>query len=126
MDVRMPFSDPGEQSALAASGGMSVMIGPATNESRRQQLSESSSARSFIQHVRQVAEQKKTPPTMANGSVPTRDQDNLPLMVPNEDLKRTTNDYTLPTRTRADGLMSVYWTYVHTLYPILEDRKSVV
>lgn len=124
MDVRMPFSDPGEQSALAASGGMSVMIGPATNESRRQQLSESSSARSFIQHVRQVAEQKKTPPTMANGSVPTRDQDNLPLMVPNEDLKRTTNDYTLPTRTRADGLMSVYWTYVHTLYPILEKQMT--
>lgn len=123
-DVQTPSSEPGEQSALATGGGMSVMIGPATNESRRQQLSESSSARSFIQHVRQVVEQKKSSRTLANASVSTRDQDSLPLMAPDEDVKRTSNDYTLPTRTRADGLMSVYWTYVHTLYPILGKKMT--
>ncbi|OQU98530.1 Fungal specific transcription factor domain-containing protein [Cladophialophora immunda] len=123
-DGRSRLGASGPQYTLTDTGVMPVMIGPAINESRRQQLYGSSSAGSFIQHVRKVVEQKTSSPTAANSSASTRDQNNLPLMYPHEDVDQPHSDYSLPTRARADVLMAVYWSYVHTLYPIIGKRMT--
>lgn len=102
-------------------GVMPVMIGASPDESRNREIQGSSSAGSFIQQVRKVVEQK----THTRSSAVTRDQDNLPLVVPNEDIGQKQIDYVLPTRKQADNLIEVYWRNVHSLYPFIGKRMTM-
>lgn len=104
----------------ADTGITPVMIGASSNEPRSREIQGSSSAGSFIQQVRKVVEQK----THTRSSAITRDQDNLPLIVPNEDIDQKQVDYALPTRKQADSLMEIYWRNVHSLYPFIGKRMT--
>ncbi|EXJ68748.1 uncharacterized protein A1O5_08542 [Cladophialophora psammophila CBS 110553] len=103
---------------------MPAMIGVETNELRRQEPYGSSSAGSFIQHVRKVVEQKTASPSTVYPSGTVRDQDNNPLMVPNVPCDKAGEDSDLPGRKRADSLFAVYWQFVHSLYPFLGRRMT--
>lgn len=101
-----------------------AVIGAATNESRAQERYGSSSAGSFMQHVREVVEKRTNSPSTGQSQIRVPDADEQPLMVPKEDSDQKHHDWALPTRKRADDLMTTYWDVVHPLYPFLGKRMT--
>ena len=107
------------------SSGHSVhaIIGPALDEDSSEGYFGNSSAGGFMQSVKKLVYQKlhgtsaqlsstpqvlnRTPPASGHYIVPPR-----PV------------EYVLPSRRRADLLMSCYWTYVHVLYPYLDKKQT--
>lgn len=102
-----------------------AIIGAATEQSPEQASYGSSSAGSFIQHVRRVVEQKTALSSSALSPNTIHNRGNMPLMFPDDDTSPSEIDSALPTRKRADNLVNMYWTSTHILYPIL-DRNMVL
>lgn len=96
-----------------------AIIGAMLDEESREAFLGSSSAGTLMQNVKKMVQQevgeisgqralsqhvhKRTPPASGHNTVQPK-----PL------------DYVLPSRRRADILMSCYWKYVHVLYPYLD------
>ena len=94
-----------------------AMVGVLPDNLRNQEFYVSSSAGSFIQHVRKTVQQKlNLAPTSTSQP---RELDILPPMVPNECFSDHHDGHHLPTRRVANRLMEVYWQYVHSLYPFV-------
>ncbi len=106
-------SNPDQHMALA-------MVGVLPDNSRVQEFVDSSSAGSFIQHVRRTVQQKlNLTSTSSSTSSQPHELDTLPPMVPNESLSNNDPGHHLPTRRVANRLMAVYWQYIHSLYPFV-------
>lgn len=78
-----------------------------------------SSAGSFIQHVQKMVEHK------VYGVSEQPNHRNVQAQVPSsrKDTQQVQIEYILPSRRRADALLSIYWTNVYTLYPYLDKAQ---
>lgn len=76
-----------------------------------------------MQNVKKLVEQKLCGNSNSITPLPSTNQSNLPIMVPSNQLQHKHIDYILPSRKRADVLMSLYWKFVHELYPFLDKEQ---
>jgi hypothetical protein len=82
----------------------------------------SSSAGKFMQSVKKMVQQENSKVQQTNQ--PTTALQPLPASS-HDATKPKPIDYALPTRRRADMLMSAYWKYVHVLYPYLDKTRML-
>lgn len=100
-----------------------AIIGSTLEENQRQGFFGSSSAGTFMQSVKKMVEEKLGGPSSVSPAS-SRAHNGLPSLAPGQGPIHPNADYVLPSRRKADSLMSLYWQYVHTLYPYL-DRLQV-
>lgn len=116
----------GGESGISPSDCRSVhaIIGATQDEDGREGFFGSTSAGTFMQSVKRIVEQKFTGAARGTSPALTRDHDHLPLLTPDRKSKRKQVEYVLPTRRKADRLMTLYWKYVHVLYPHLDKQQT--
>ena len=99
-----------------------AIIGAVADEENEEGFFGTSSAGAFMHLVKRMVEQR-----LAGGQSESPDsyrtQTAGPRLVPNDGKRTRQHDYVLPTRAKANGLMSVYWRYVHMLYPYLDKDQ---
>lgn len=108
-----------------ASHSIHAIIGATVDEENAEGFFGTSSAGTFMQVVKRMVEQKLTGGQSVSpdsGRTQTS-QTTIPRLVPDNASRQHQNDYALPTRRKADNLMAIYWTFVHTLYPYLDRRQ---
>lgn len=76
-----------------------------------------------MQNVRKLVEQNLCGGSSSITPLPSINQPNLPMMVPGNEIQHKQIDYVLPSRKRADALMTLYWRFVHELYPFLDKEQ---
>ncbi|OAP64278.1 hypothetical protein AYL99_00250 [Fonsecaea erecta] len=115
---------PGPQHVSPSEQSVHAIIGAALEEESGAGFFGSSSAGTFMQSVKRMIQQKVTgatqpEPQSLNESPQLR---HLPASG-NRQIIQKQIDYILPSRRRADNLMSVYWEFVHVLYPYLDKLQ---
>ncbi|KIX94735.1 uncharacterized protein Z520_09425 [Fonsecaea multimorphosa CBS 102226] len=108
---------PSEQSVHA-------IIGAALEEDNGAGFFGSSSAGTFMQSVKKMIQQKVSGATQPEDQ-PLNENPQLRHLPAsgNPQITQKHFDYVLPSRRRADHLMSVYWEFVHVLYPYLDKLQ---
>ena len=101
-----------------------AIIGATVNGDSAEGFFGSSSAGTFMQNVQKIVQQRVGRLKSPNQSIPPRDQvfQTLPSSG-HGSVKHTSTNYVLPARRRADSLLSIYWQYVHVLYPYIDRNQ---
>lgn len=97
-----------------------AVIGATVDEENREGFFGNSSAGTFMQNVKKMVLQKVG--AMQQPSQAPFGRNISPRTLPasgHNTMRPAPVDYVLPTRRRADSLVSAYWKYVHVLYPYL-------
>ncbi|KIX07448.1 uncharacterized protein Z518_02101 [Rhinocladiella mackenziei CBS 650.93] len=98
-----------------------AIIGATLDEDGREGFFGSSSAGTFMQNVRKMVQQKVGGGAQQTGQPSWSPHlTHISLASGRNPIKQKHVDYVLPTRRRADILVSAYWKYVHVLYPYLD------
>ncbi|KAJ9640876.1 hypothetical protein H2204_003165 [Knufia peltigerae] len=104
-----------------------AVIGATVDEENRDGFFGNSSAGTFMQHVKKVVLQKVGATQQQPSRASLVHEDFSPprtLPASGHTTKRPEPvDYVLPTRRKADSLVSAYWRYVHVLYPYLDKLE---
>ena len=98
-----------------------AIIGATLDEDSREGFFGSSSAGTFMQNVKKMVQQKVGGVSGQPSSQHLQTQ-NLPASGHNT-IQQKPVDYVLPSRRKADVLMSIYWRYVYVLYPYLDKAQ---
>lgn len=104
--------------------GIDAMTGVVGDQSHGLGFFGSSSAGSFMRQIKSAIDMKvgassRRPSFSGSTKFPLVPQ---PSQNDSNEIHRKSIDYVLPSRRTADGLMSVYWDYVHPLYPFLDPE----
>jgi hypothetical protein len=118
-NIPSPGGPQGEKSR-----GIDSMTGVVGDESASQEFFGSSSAGSFMRQIKSAIDVKIGLP-QKRGSEAGASKSSLFQMSPptqRTGMNEENVDYVLPSRKTADGLVGVYWTLVHPLYPFLNRQ----
>ena len=99
-----------------------AIIGAALDEDSREGFFGSSSAATFMQNVKKMVQQKVGGLSGQPASSQHIQTQTSPTSGHNT-LQPKPVEYVLPSRRRADILMSCYWRYVHVLYPYVDKMQ---
>lgn len=101
-----------------------AIIGATASEDSVEGFFGSSSAGTFMQNVQKIVQQQVGRVEDPNQTF--QPQDRVSITIPasgRAGVKSTSIDYVLPPRRRADFLLSLYWQYIHVLYPYLDKKQ---
>jgi hypothetical protein len=105
--------------------GATAMMGPVEDDPKSRGFFGTSSAGSFMKQVKAAIDSKTNSPGYDGTTPKTPDKVLLSSLMPENKAASSRNrDYVLPSRKTADGLLGVYWSLVHPLYPFLHRAET--
>lgn len=101
------------------------MMEPVEDDPKSHGFFGTSSAGSFMKQVKAAIDSKTNSPGYDGTTPQTLDKVLLSSLMPENKAASSRNrDYVLPSRKTADGLLEVYWSPVHPLYPFLHHAET--
>ena len=112
-------AEPQPEEVSPSEHSVHAIIGATLDEDSREGFFGSSSAGSFMQNVKKMVQQK-VGGILEQPTASRHIHKQTPPALGHNTLQSKPVEYVLPSRRRADILMSHYWRYVHVLYPYLD------
>ena len=120
---RPPYPDAGH-SILISGEYTPAILGAVAGEHEGEAFYGSSSAGTFMQNVKLLAKQTLGRGGDDRSSNLDETNDSSVSNVRWKAPEHSHKDYVLPSRRTADQLLSTYWQYVHSMYPILDELQT--